>query len=325
MTLSTFHPSSKVADRDNATHDRASSRSDPFRYGWRFERVATADGQFELREIPLTWQDLLDPKEGDQMIQATVHTQTALDLFWMLRDHYLDRDDVAVFHDLKMLWGIAGLSQPGPDLAVVPSIRDKHRNRPSFDVPKEGTRPCLIIEVVSPEYRNKDYVDLPPIYARAGIEEYLIVDPGPAEGRVPFRLTGYRLDAGGHYRRIVPDRRGRLFSATTDLYFAADPGHPWVNVENARDGKPLLRPDQQRSARREAEQRAAEETARADREAASCREAETRAATEAEHAAREAAYRRQAEARAAGETAKRRALEIELARLRRETKQGRNS
>jgi Uma2 family endonuclease len=67
----------------------------------------------------------------------------------MLTGWARSRDDLAVFADLKMRWGIPGLKNPGPDIAVVPGVRDKKRKRDSFDVMKEGTRPCLVIEVVS--------------------------------------------------------------------------------------------------------------------------------------------------------------------------------
>jgi colicin import membrane protein len=345
MTQSAAHTPETAQDRNSGPGIRR-PEPDPFRYGWRYLRVPTAGGDFELRQVPLTREDLLDPREGDFMIQSTVHIRVVMDLFHMLAGWARARDDLAVFSDLKMLWGIPGLKNPGPDIAVVPGVRDKGRARESFDVVEEGTRPCLIVEVVSRDYRDKDYRDLPRIYARAGIEEYLIVDPEPPRANGVFKLTGYRLRPDGRYRRIQPDVRGRLFSASTGLYFGFDSAYGLVSIDDARAGEPLLHGEQEQAARREAQAKAEAEAAarreaetKAEVEAAARREAqataeeeaaarrEAQATAEEEAAARrdaqakaeeEAAARRDAQAKAEHEAAARRALEAELERLRKE-------
>ena len=65
-----------------------------------------------------------------------------------------------------MLWGILSLAEPAHDLAIVPNLRSKYAYHPSFDVAKEQTRPCLIVEVVSPNYPGDDTAKVD-IYARA--------------------------------------------------------------------------------------------------------------------------------------------------------------
>jgi Uma2 family endonuclease len=195
----------------------------------------------------------------------------------LLKPHFASREDVKVTGDLKMIWGIPELQEPSPDVAVIPRVRDKHKDRESFNVQQEGTRPCLIIEVVSSkdaETRRNDYEKKVQIYERAGIPEYLIYDPPTRFTKGRLLLTGYRLGAGGRYRRIEPDDRGFFRSETTDLLFgiAEDRRTPLV-IEAT--GERLLTGEE---AAQEAEDlaRAAEERAR--------REAEARKAAEAENA-----------------------------------------
>ena len=53
--------------------------------------------------------------------------------------------------------------------------------------------------------RRNDYEKKVPIYERAGIPEYLIVDPPTRFTQDRLLLTGYRLGEDGRYRRIEPD------------------------------------------------------------------------------------------------------------------------
>ena len=113
----------------------------------------------------------------------------------------------------------------------------------------------------------------------------------------PFRY-GWRFervrtaDGGGRYRPMEADDHGRLFSATTDLYFGSDPAHRRLVVQDAGSGQPLLHPEQQRAALKDNRRRAAEATERAAKEARARRQAELRAAEASERAAEEAAARR---------------------------------
>ena len=44
------------------------------RWGSRFVEVRTRNGPV-YREVPLTWEDLFDPQEGDLMVHGTLHGQ----------------------------------------------------------------------------------------------------------------------------------------------------------------------------------------------------------------------------------------------------------
>jgi Uma2 family endonuclease len=230
---------------------------DPFRYGWRPRYVHLPGGHCEEQRIPLTAEDLLDPQLGDVVVQSDPHFDLLIVLADLLRRHYASREDVFVSGDLKMLWGIPGLPQPAPDIAVIPGVRSKRgEGRSSFDAVQEGTLPCLVIELVSSidaATRRNDYEEKVGIYQRVGIPEYLILDPPTSATRDRLLLTGYRLGADRRYRRIEPDRDGRLLSETTNLLFGAAEDGRTVLVIDAATGERLLTSRQEEEARKAAE------------------------------------------------------------------------
>ena len=194
---------------------------DPFRLGFRERVVRLPGGRTELRQIPLTAEDLLDPQLGDHVTQNSWHIATVVTTYEMLSWRYESHPGVFVACDLKMIWGIRGLPNPAPDVAVIPGVRDKERMRRSFNVRREGTRPALVLELVSdePEHRSADHRKKVRIYERAGIPEYLILDP-PTTADEACRLSGFRLNASRRYEPIDPDAEGRILSHTTGLWFA---------------------------------------------------------------------------------------------------------
>ena len=77
----------------------------------------------------------------------------------------------------------------------------------------------LIVEIVSPDSRVRDRRDKFFEYAKAGVEEYWIVDP---ERRT---ADFYRLD-DGVYDRVEPDNEGRVHSSAMPGFFLRV-GWPW--------------------------------------------------------------------------------------------------
>jgi Uma2 family endonuclease len=251
---------------------------DPFRYGCRWVSRRLPNGKVVEHQVPLTAEDLLDPQLGDEVPQSDPHHELTGDLDDRLKRRFAAREDVKVAADLKMLWGIPGLPEPSPDIAVIPGVRKKHdEERTSFDVVREGTRPCLVIEVVSStdaETRRNDYEKKVAIYQQAKIPEYLILDPPSPATKGRLVLTGYRLGPAGRYRKIEPDSEGRLLSQTTSLLFGVAEDGRTLRLVDADTGELLLssieleqKLAREAAARKEAEQLAA-------REAAARREAE---------------------------------------------------
>ena len=258
---------------------------DPFRYGWRPRYVRLPNGELDEQRIPLTLEDLLDPQLGDVVTQSEPHFDLMIALAELLRRHYESRDDVYVAGDMKMLWGIPGVPEPSPDIAVIFGVRSKLDPRTSFRCKREGTRPSLIIELVSSidsGTRANDYEKKVRIYQRVGIPEYFIFDPPSPVTEKRLLLTGYRLDAAGRYREVDPDPQGRLLSVTTNLLFgvAEDGCSPFVI--DAATGETIPTPRQLKEARRAAEAKAQAAEAKAQAAVAKAQAAEERALRESE-------------------------------------------
>jgi colicin import membrane protein len=242
-----------------------SPATDPFFWGSRWLAVDGVDGTRELKEVPLTREDVLDPQEGDMMVHGQLHGEMVRRLAVLLENEFrLQGRAMTVLDDVKMRWGIPGVKEPAPDLAILPFARNvQEHSFGGYSVGVEGPLPCLVIEVTSPHYRTIDLEDKVEIYCRAGIREYLILDILAT----PIALIGYRLTAAGRYRRNAS--RARFFSQSTGLRFLRGRDLGELVVEDAASGRRLLWPHEEARARSLAEQRWLQE-------------AEMRAAAEAE-------------------------------------------
>ncbi|MFN8488471.1 MAG: Uma2 family endonuclease [Caldilineaceae bacterium] len=224
---------------------------DRYPYGYRVAQETQPDETVGYSYIPLTQADFLDPQEGDRLTQSDPHIKFVFSLVSRFLKHYLGVTDVGVFSDLKMLWRIPGLKEPAPDLAIVPNLVDQHKYRGSFDVVAEGTRPCLVVEVMSPQYPGDDTIKVD-IYRQAQIPEYIIINPHFEDEENHFELIGYRL-VGKRYQRMKPDAQGRLLSETTGVWFGLDESGRDLILTNARTVERLLTDEEEYEARLAAE------------------------------------------------------------------------
>ena len=289
------------------------------------------DGEVEFLDVPLTPELFLYQELGDKIVQRPIHWIVCADLFGLLRRRYAS-GDALVLSDAPHLLG-QGPQPLAPDVSVTFGPREDLVHRDGLDVKKDGV-PSLIIEILSPDKKSIREVDTkrkPRIYGRAGIPEYLRIDP-PRPRKPGFKVTGHRLDPEGRYRKIKPDAEGYLLSETTGLLFPSSAEGERLTLLDARTRLPLPYPEDveaelqaEAQARRAAEEKTAWEARarrsaeeRAAREAIARREEEAARRSAEEKAAREAIARREEEAarRAAEEKAK--AAEAELARLREE-------
>lgn len=266
--------------------------------GWRYERMQMADGKEELVRIPLTDEEILHPEEGYIMPERTYHELICDDLGDMLKVRYEEQTDMAIFHDLIFEWDQSGIGPYAPDIAIVPNVRNRDADRGRFLVTEEGTRPLLIIEVVSPSTRENDRVKKVKHYARVGVQEYIYIDHWTRKGQEIWEIVGYRLDEG-QYVPMLPDEDGALYCRAVGLRIGVENGKVWV--EDAETGEDLLTNLAAQRALRAAE------VARRDAETKAVAEAEARQAAEV-RADAEAKARRSAEARIAELEAQVRAL-----------------
>ncbi len=288
---------------------------DEFPHGWRRITETLPDGSVRYHDIPLSPEDFLNPEYGDQMPQGHEHGKQLIDIYNKLRIHYHDKPGTEILIDTKIKWGIPGLKEPFPDIAVVHDVTNGENINESFDVVKHGTRPCLIVEIMSPNYPGDDTHKVH-IYEQAGVREYIILNHHPEDKSLPFELTGYRL-VRGEYRDIIPDPEGGLLSETTGIWFGL--GERELILKDAATGKELLSSNKGHKAQIKAEKRAeqAENRAeqaenRAEQEALARLEAEKRAEQAKNLAKQEALARLEAEAEL-------RRFRAELTKLRGET------
>jgi Putative restriction endonuclease len=220
-----------------------------------FRVIELDDGSVEEVELPLTMERLLHPREGDKVTQSDFHLSFLVSMLDRLRRWLETAPGVGVFSDLRFEWNRPGLKPSGPDIAVVKGLPEprkaiSERIGGTFDTAVWGVRPVLVIEVVSPEHgrlRRKDLEDNVDIYARAGVEEYLIFNPIRLGSQEPLELLGYRLTGGPRYQRISPDRQGRILSRSTELYFWSDPAGRRVEIFDESTGVRLLSADEEKA------------------------------------------------------------------------------
>jgi Uma2 family endonuclease len=231
------------------------------------------------------------------MPERTEHETISDDLADMLRGHFAADATVAVFRDLVFEWDHPAVKSYAPDIAVVPGVRDRDVNRGQFVVAEEGTRPTLIIEIVSRNSREEDRVNKVRNYALVGVREYVYIDIRMRRNELVSEVVGFRLQ-DNQYLPILPDEDDALYLETVNLRIGLEGNRVWL--EDGETGADLLNDLQVRRAwRAEQEARqAAEARAQAEEEARRSAEearhaAETRA--QAEEAARIAAQARIAE------------------------------
>lgn len=259
--------------------------------------VEGPNGVLELREIPLTPEEFLDPQIGDTMVQGNPHVEAAVFLYELLNRRLRSRPGMLVTHDLKHL--IAPRLGPVPDVSIFQGLAKVDRTIDSYDI-RTGPPPCLIIEVVSPgdsRVRQVDEVTKVELYERIGVEEYLLLDLPRRGNGWRHRFRGYRLNEAGRYASMERDAQGRFLAETIGIFFAVEPEKDQIQLFDAATGERLLSPF--------------------DAEEGLFQEAEARQAAE-ERAQGEAEARQAAEERARGEAEARQAAEAETARLREE-------
>jgi len=285
-------------------------KSEEFTIGWRYVTKTLPSGEETYYEIPLTAEDLLEPQWGDQVVQNSEHQDSNTDIYIKLKNHYANDPTVRVFSDLKIMWGIVGLKEPAPDIAVIPNLKNKKASRSSFDVVKEGTRPCLVIEMMSEGYPGDDTKKVK-IYEQAGVTEYIIINPHSNEAKPYFEMWGYRLNSVGKYQRLNPNKQNQLLSQTTNILFCLSKKGQRLMLKDTVSGSFLLTHEESESQRLEeaktrqkaeaqaqVEAQARQEEAKARQKAEAQAQVEARARQKAEAQAQVEAQARQEEAKA---------------------------
>jgi len=217
--------------------------TDPFYYGRRQVIRYDRTGQPSYTYLPLTAADFLDPQEGDEFVQTAQHDADVRTLRAIFRHLHRFNPATGVLSNVKLIWPSIGLSQPAPDLAIIPEMSDPDRQRSVFNVREEGTTPSFVLEVVSPRFAVADREQKVAIYQQAGVPEYFIIDGGWCEGQdeqtpPTYQVFGYQLQAGA-YLALAPDPRGWIYSAINKVWIGPTPERNSFVVIDARTQQPI--------------------------------------------------------------------------------------
>ncbi len=189
---------------------------DPYKYGWRYVEHTHLDGKIYFEQVPLTLEDVLHPQEEDFHMHTYDHENIVHYLATACKKQLVADPSAFILADVRVAWKNIDVAH-GPDIAVVFGVKEK-KNWSTFYESVEGTRPCLIIEITSPETRRNDLIDKVKEYAQAGVEYYIIIDIYKNK----CRLLGYELTPTG-YLPLKANQQGRLWLKPVRLWLALGP------------------------------------------------------------------------------------------------------
>ncbi len=193
---------------------------DRFELGWRDITRITENGEVVYERQPLTLWDILHPQVGDFRVHTDDHEQFCNYLLNVFKAQVRSIPGAYVLHDTRVAWAAPGIIPHGPDVAVIFNVRAKD-NWATFDEAEEGTRPSLVIEIVSPKTRRVDVTDKFEEYAQSGLEYYVIVDAHIRRGYTYYSLIGYRLITGV-YQPVTPNEKGWLWLEPVQVWLGID-------------------------------------------------------------------------------------------------------
>jgi Uma2 family endonuclease len=179
------------------------------------------DGTTFDEQIPLTLEDALHPQEGDYIMESDIHDLLRHYIASVFRWRTADDPGALILSDTGIYWNdpLLPYTHHCPDVAAIFGIQKRKSVYPSFSVGKEGVRPRLIVELVSPNTRSNDVVTKVAHYHEVEIPMYVIADRDGYDD--PWRLLGYswRPDA---FVPIPTDARGRIWLDAVGVWLGAD-------------------------------------------------------------------------------------------------------
>ena len=215
--------------------------------------------------------------DGQPMADNDVQADAMIAAKLELRRHFHRSGEAYVAGDLLLYYEEGSIAKRvAPDVMVVFGV--EVRRRPNYLLWAEGKPPDFVMEVSAPRSRLADRTEKRDLYARLGVREYFVFDPGGAEDADDGQdgeLLGYRL-CGNKYmdcgttrspgKEMESEVLGLWLRPEEKLVRFRDPltGRDLPDYEEAVDGLHAAE-----AARAEAEAARAEaEAARAEAEAA---------------------------------------------------------
>ena len=246
------------------------------------------------------------PCEDDEPMAATGFHADQISIFseqlfryFALHPHiYIGVDNFVYYREGDVTRFVA------PDIYVVLGV-DKYPQRRSFYTWSEGAVPMTIFEFLSDSTADQDRHEKVRRYLTdMGAQEYFIHQP---EMEKPSEFRGWRRNPSGGIVELSPDAEGGLFSEALNLYFRWEDQldtHVRLLRPYLPDGTPITTSMEEHQLRVEEQQlRVEEQQLRVEEQQLRMEERQLRI---------------EAETRAAEEAQRRREVEVELERLRRQ-------
>ena len=235
-------------------------------------------------ELPISIEEPFYPEsDGKPMAETDIHRDLMVDIILALRDFYRDAPDIYVSGNLLMYY-IEGVptDNVAPDVFIVKGV--PKRRRRIYKIWEEGKAPDVVIELTSKSTRRDDILWKKELYESLQVSEYFLFDP-LGEYLQPA-LQGYHLVEGWYEPIISFGESLRSLVLNMELVHQEET----LFLIDLQTGKRLLTPLEEAEAKRKAQ--------------AKWQEAET--------------IRQQMTEKWQQEAAARKALEAELARLKKQ-------
>ncbi len=193
-------------------------KEDPFRYGWRFVKETTPEGDVIERQVPLTEEDVLHPQEEDFIVNSGRHDRIATYLKTALQSPYVPREEILVLADQRIDWGSKYGWAHGPDIAVLGGVQGSFdEGEGTFYMAKMKATALLVIEVTSPTTRGNDCGHKLREYHQVGVAVYVIIDV-PYNGEAGnIQVFGYQAGKT-QFEGLSKDEKGRLWLDAVGLW-----------------------------------------------------------------------------------------------------------
>lgn len=207
------------------TEERRAEQDDPFRLGWRYQKVVLPNGTEDTEIVPLREEDLLYPQEEDFVVQNDLHITDVFYLLMVFRARTAGNPGIRVLGDHRIDFQHGGVRPLGPDVAVLngePLPWDGSRG--TFPVRDMKARALFVIEVTSPNTRAKDIGPKLNLYYRAGVPLYVIADPPYGGSETPVGIMAFQ--AGPEFYESLPiGKDGRFWLEVVNV---------WLGIEDGR-------------------------------------------------------------------------------------------
>ncbi len=189
-----------------------------------------------------------------------------------------------------------------PDVVLTEPAPPEGRALTTLDLWEPGhAAPRVVVEVVSLNTAEKDYLDAPERYAAAGVRELWVFDPlgfGPAVPDGPYLLQVWRWTNEREPERAYAGE-GPAFSPELGAWLVVTDDRQMLRIADDREGRQLwLTEAEEQAAARARAELALGEAQRARDEAQRARDEAQRARDDAEHARDEALRAREESERA---------------------------